>query len=335
MKIVKYILLLLVLILTATAVFVFTKDGKYHIEKSKIINIPKATILSYIKDLKNNSAYNAWQNELLSIVNVNSTTNDSLHQKLTFIDKTSNIKWFLKDTVGGTKVSMFTNGESEFKDKLLSLINKEEKTNFAEKFELQLATINTILTTEINTFNIKLDGFISRDTIFYIQKIVACKEVDLPKNIKIVLPKLTSLLKSTGTKSNGSPFVIYHSRDTIQKTINFSIAIPTVNKVFTSSESDIFTGQTNPYQAVKATLTGNYIHKPKAIKQIFAFMEKNKLEQSDRHKEVDVIPSNSTNDKSAAKWVTEIIIPVRPKKVIYKPRVIADTLSVSKMSREN
>ena len=187
------------------------------------------------------------------------------------------------------------------------------------------------MNSEINAFNVKLDGFVARDTVFYIQKIVSCPEKDLPKNIKTYLPKLTSLLKSTGTKSNGSPFIIYHSRDTILNTINFSIAIPTIYKVFTSSESDIFTGQTNPFQAVKATLTGNYSHKPKATQEIFAYMEKNKLEQSDKHKEVDIISSNITTEKSAGKWKTEILIPVRPIKKVFKTSTVKDSTVVKKI----
>ena len=329
MKIAKYILLLIVLLFTATAVFVSTKEGAYYIEKSKIISIPKATLYSYIKDLKNNSEYNAWQKELISIKNLNFTDNDSVTQMIFLKDKNFKIHWVFKDTLNSTLVTCSTSGELPFKDKFLYLLNKGVQYNFEEKFEDQLSSINTILTTEINTFTIKLDGFVARDTVFYIQKIVDCPEIDLPKKINSVLPKLTTLLKSTGTKSNGSPFVIYHSRDTILHTINFSIAIPTLHKVFTSSESDIVTGQTNPFQAVKATLTGNYIHKQKALEQIFAFMEKNKLEQSDKHKEIDIIQKNITTEKSAAKWKTEILIPVRPKKALFKPRTVKDTLNIT------
>ena len=328
MKIAKYILLLVVLIFTATAVFVSTKDGKFYVVKSKIITIPKSTLYSYILDLKNNKDYNAWEKDLKNIKNIEASQNDSIIQILSFKEKNTQVKWEFKDTLKSTKVSLSTKGELEFKDKLLAILGKGVQNNFDEKFENQLSNINTFLTTEINSFNIKMNGFVNRDTVFYIQKVVACKEDELPKKINAFLPKLVTLLKSTGTKSSGSPFIIYHSRDTIGHKINFSIAIPTQYKVLTSTESDIVTGQTNPFQAVKATLTGNYIHKPKALKQIYAFMEKNKLEQSPKHKEIDIITSNIVTNKSAAKWQTEIYIPVRPKKVIFKPRVVKDSILV-------
>ena len=44
-------------------------------------------------------------------------------------------------------------------------------------------------------------------------------------------------------------------------------------------------------------------------------MSKNKLERSDRNKIFEIIPVNSLTEKSASKWITEIYIPVRPKKI--------------------
>jgi hypothetical protein len=47
-------------------------------------------------------------------------------------------------------------------------------------------------------------------------------------------------------------------------------------------------------------------------------MDKNKLEQSPLHKEIEIIPTNSSNSTSASKWTTDIYVPVRPKKPTFK-----------------
>lgn len=328
MKIAGYFILLLLLITGTISVFIATKDGRYTVSKSKYIPISKKILYNYIADSKNWKEYNPWENQ--NTIEINSLfKNDSLIQILKQDDKESLLTWTFKDSLKNTIVTITTKGKKGFKDKLLTIIGKGIDDNFEEKFENGLSKINEILTTEINTYSIKDVAFVNRDTIFYIQKLAVCKVDDLPKVIKSSIPKLNNLLKSTGTQTNGNPFIIYHSRDSIKNTIQFSVAIPTVKKVYTTSESDIVTGQTNPFQAVKTTLIGNYIHKQKAIDKIFAFMNKNRLEQSDRHKEIDIITQNFSTEKSASKWVTEIYIPVRPKKVVSKPKKPVDTLAAT------
>lgn len=318
MRIAKYIFLLILLLAGTLSVFVATKDGSYFIEKSKIIDVPKATVYNYVSDAKNWDTFNPWKGQKNEIRNLQKFENDSILQVISLNEVESELRLTFSDTLKGTKVSWSTKGKMGFKDKFFTLINKGVKNTFGTMFDKGLTTINTILTTEINTYNIALNGFVERDTVFYIQRPVSCKKEELPKKIKNILPKLNELIKNTNTETDGAPFIIYHSKDTLANTITFSIAIPTKQKVFTSSGSDTFSGQTNPFQAVKATLTGNYNHKKEALAKIFDFMEKNKLEQSDKHKEIEIISKNSVTDKSASKWVTEIYIPVRPKKVLPK-----------------
>ena len=318
MRIAKYIFLLILLLVGTLSVFIATKNGNYFIEKSKVINVPRATVYSYVSDSKNWDTFNPWKEKKNAIKTLESFQNDSIVQLLTVNEVESELHLTFKDTLKGTKVSWSTKGQMGFKDKFYALINKGVKNTFGDMFDKGLSTINTILTAEVNTFDVKVDGFVERDTTFYVQRPVSCKVEELPGKIKTILPKLNELLKSTNTVINGAPFIIYHSKDTLNNTITFSIAVPTRVKIHTSSQSDVLTGQTDPYQAVKATLTGNYNHKKEALSKIFKFMEENRLEQSDRHKEIEVISKNITTDKSASKWVTEIYIPVRPKKALVK-----------------
>ncbi|WP_394757877.1 GyrI-like domain-containing protein [Flavobacterium sp.] len=328
MRIAKYIFLLLLLVTATLSVFVATKDGTYFIEKSKVINVPRATVFSYVSDSKNWETYNPWKQEINKVKIQQIFGTDSITKTIAINGVDSEIHIKFNDTLKNTKITWSTKGKLSFKDKFLSIINKGTHNDFAEMFDKGLTDLNTVLTTEINSFNIKMNGFVNRDTIFYIQRPVSCKIEELPAKIKNVLPKLKQLLTATNTAQKGDPFIIYHSKDSLNNKITFSIAIPTKYKIFTSSESDIYSGQTNPFQAVKATVTGNYNHKKEAIDKIFEFMSQNRLEQSDRHKIVEIIPVNSSTEKFASKWITEIYIPVRPKKTTIRVKPVKrDTLN--------
>jgi effector-binding domain-containing protein len=338
MRIAKYIFLLLLLFASALSVFVATKDGSYKIVKSKIIEVPKKTVLNFVSDKKNWETINPWKTDSQKgiVKSQQVFEKDSISQLILLAGKETQTTWIFSDSLKNTKVSWITYGKMSFTDKFLNLINKGEKNNIGDSFDDGLSNLNKILSTEVNTYTIKLDGFVSRDTIFYIQKLAKCKLEDLPKNIKTQLPSLQKLIATTDTESNGNPFIIYHSRDTIANTIAFSVAIPTKEKIYTSAESDVITGQTNPFQAVKATLTGNYSHKKEAIDKIFAFMKQNKLEQSPKHKEIEIITKSSATDKLASKWVTEIFIPVRPIKPAFKKKVSVskDSIAPAKVEKE-
>lgn len=329
MKIAKYIFLLLLLISITVSVFVATKDGNYTVTKSKQIDVSKEIVFNYISDSKNWETINPWKGENTKVKSVQKIDGETILQNIIINEVPAELKLTFRDTLSKkTIVTWTTNGKLSFKDKFLSIINRGNQNDFAEKFENGLTTLNTILTTEINSFSVKVDGFVNRDTVFYIQRVVSCKVEELPAKIKNILPKLNQLLKITNTPTNGSPFIVYHSIDSLANKITVSVAIPTKNKIFTSAESDIYTGQTNPFQAVKATLTGNYNHKKEALAQLYDFMSKNKLERSDRNKVFEIIPVNSLTEKSAAKWITEIYIPVRPKKITIRVQPVKkDTIN--------
>lgn len=326
MKIAKYLILLLLLIAGTISVFVATKDGKYSVKRSKLIDLPRETVYKYVSDRKNWDSINPWKEENLKLIDFQSPDDTTVTQKILLNEIENNLTLKIKDTLSKrTLLEWSTEGSMSFRDKFLSIIGKGTKNNFDNRFDNGLNSVNTILTREIKSFSVKLEGFVRLDTIFYIQRPLACKTEDLPKQIKSQLPKLKQLLVNANVTAKGSPFIIYHKKDTIHDIITFSVALPTEKKVYTTSESDIFNGQTNPFGAVKATLTGNYINKKEALSKINEFIKKNKLEQSPTYKVIEFIPKNILTEKSASTWITEIYVPVRPIK----------TVSVKKASKVN
>lgn len=322
MKIAKYLILLLFLLAGTISVFVATKDGKYSVKRSKLIDLPKETVYKYVSDRKNWDSINPWIEKNIKLIDFQNPNDTTVTQKILLHEIENNLTLKIKDTLSKKTVLQWsTEGSLSFKDKFLSIISKGAKNNFDDKFDEGLNSVNTILTREIKSFNIKFEGFVRLDTIFYIQRPLVCKTDDLPKQIKSQLPKLKRLLANANVTAKGSPFIIYHKKDTLNDIITFSVALPTEKKVYTTSESDIFNGQTNPFGAVKATLTGNYINKKEALAKINEFIKQNKLEQSPTYKVIEFIPKNILTEKSASTWVTEIYVPVRPIKVVQVKKV--------------
>lgn len=321
MKIAKYLILLLLLLCGTISVFVATKDGSYYIEKSKIIDVPRDIVYKYAVDKSNWDSINPWKKESFKILNRETNPEEGVQYKVLLNDVENLLKLEIKDTLKKQTIVIWsTSGKQTFRDKLLSLIGKGTKNDFGDRFEEALLAVNNTLTREINSYNIQLNGFVKKDTIFYIQKPIASKLEEIPSKIKSNLPQLQQILSSTNTASKGDPFLVYHSKDTINNKYVYSIAIPIATKIYTSADSDIITGQINPHSTVKATLKGNYNHKPEVYQQLRAFMAKNNLEQSLKYKEIEVITNNAATHKLASQWVTEIYFPVKPK-VVYKPKV--------------
>ena len=344
MKIAKYLFLLVILLAITVSVFIATTDGSYTIQKSKVINIPKEKVYNYVLDFKNwenfdfikkdaaltlkyspitsgiNSQFN-WQGTKTTgqIKSLFVLENDSIAQEMIYDGIPSQLTWTFKDTLKSTKVTWTTKGKLNFKEKVYALIYGGAKSKMGNLFEKGLANINTILTTQVNTFKISVEGFVERDTLVYLQSLAQCNIKDLPLRIKKIVPKLKQLAVNTNTKTSGSPFIVYHARDTLNNTIKFSIAIPVVKKVYTSQGSDILPGQIMPFQAIKATLEGDYSHKDAMLQQIHQYMKKNKLVQNDNFRVIEILRKSIATDESPAQWVTDIYVPVKLKKVIVKP----------------
>lgn len=328
MKFVKYFILLLLLLVLTISVFVATKSGNYNVNKSIVINVSKKIVYNYLADSKNWNSINPGKdqhNEIQNIIKIDTAT---LEQNIILDEVNTKIEVKIQDTLRNkTLVKLYTIGNLTFKDKFLSIINKGQHNNIGQKFEDYLSTANKILTTETNSFSVKIDGFVNRDTIFYIQKPIICKTDELPNKLKSVIPKLKKLLNATNTAQNGDTFLVYHEVDSVSNIVKLSVALPTKQKVFTSSESDVFTGQINPFQAVKATLIGNYIHKEKVYKQMKSYLLSNKLEISIKTKKIEYIPVNISTEKSASKWKTEIYLPVKPFiNIKKKPKIVNDSI---------
>jgi effector-binding domain-containing protein len=350
MRILKYLFLLLLLSLVALSIFVATQKGEFTVERSKIINSPRASVFNYVNDIKNWKNWNslAVEDSLLHITYskntigkgsfcswdgkegignlqiLNTKENDSIIQTMDFNGNSANVSLSFKDTLGKTKVSWKAKGKMSFTFKVLSAFNGGANKVFGTIFEKSLNNLDKKLDYEINTYNVKVNGVVKKLEAFYLAQTFTSEFSKVGKNTAIVFSKITTFCKKNNITINGKPFVIYHTYDTTNELTKISICIPIKDPIFITDGSDISSETLQSFDAVKTTLTGDYSHTNKALDKALEYIKVNNLRADPKfsHLEIYTIGKNEINNPS--KWITEIYYPTAPK-IVYKPAVVKPT----------
>ena len=349
MKILKYIFLLLLLAFIALSVYVATQKGDFDITRSQVIKSPKTVVFNYVNDYRNWENWSAWKQDdpemrftypnttigtgasyswtgkegMGSMKTLFVKDNDSIVQKMTKNNSYSDVYWSFKDTVGGTKVIWRTKGTVPFMFKIYSLTKGGINKIIGDLYERSLANLNKTLDYEINTYNIKVNGIVTKTSTFYLQQTINSKISNFQMNMKIMLSKLNYFVNKNNIPTNGKPFIIYQSYDVVNGITNFSVCIPIKEKIFTSPGSEISGGKLESFQALKTTLTGDYYtHSRKAWIQAAEYIYKNNLTRNPIGPSMEILTNGIAQEKSPSKWITEIYIAINPKVVITEPKAV-------------
>ena len=344
MRILKYLLLLFLLSLFTLTIFIATQKGDFTIEKSKIIHSPKTLVFNYVNDTKNWQEWNSWAVQDAGIkVTLSPNTigkgsiyswigrdgngdietlfvkeNDSIVQKMNYNGNTSDVFMSFKDTAGGTKVTWKTIGKIGFAYKILTVFNGGIKNAIGMMFEKSLVNLDKKLNDEKNNYSVKVNGLVNRPESFYLAETFTSEISKIMKNSEIIFPKIINFCKKNNLSLVEKPFIIYHTYDTINKLTKLSICIPVKDSIFVTNRSDISFGKIGAYQAVKTTLTGDYLHKKKALDKVKDYITTKSLSQDPKFSHLDIFINSIAETKIPSKWITEIYIPVRPKVVNAK-----------------
>ncbi len=336
MRILKYVFLLLLLSLVALSIFIATQNGDYVVERSKIINAPKATVFNYVNDYRNWADFGSWvaEDPQMKFIYPENTVgkgafyswegkegfgkmqtlfvkeNDSISQKMDYKDETSLVFWKFKDTIGGTKVTWKTEGKMNFLFKIYSALNGGVNTIIGTMYEKSLANLDKAMDYEINTFSVKLNGLVKSPQKFYLGMTFTSEIEKVNKNFKIVIPKITTFCKENNIIISGKPFIIYHTYDQTNGLTKITIGIPINKEILISAGSDISSGKIDASEMVKTTLIGDYTHLKKAYDQTVAFLNKNQLKREPTLSHIEIYSKSKSDIKSPSKWSTEIYIPL-------------------------
>lgn len=353
MRILKYLFLLLLLSFVAASIFVATQKGDFIVERSQVIPTPKNIVYNYVHDLKNwesfatwastepattfiyskNSigagATSSWENESQkgNIIAVSEKENTSIDLKMNYDDTDSNLNITFKDTVGGTKVTWKSVGKMGFSAKIYTFLNGGSDKIIGNIYEKSLANLNKVLNYELKTFAVKSNGIVTKAETFYLKQTYSTKTALLYKNARIVLYKINTFIKQNNIETNGKPFLIFHAYDNARDVSKVSFCVPIKYQIATSIGSDVLVDKLEAFEAVKTTLTGDYIHLGKAYLESKKYISTNNIITGKQFLKLELLNKSRFNVAKPSLFETEIYVPIALK--VIKPVIKAATPSTS------
>lgn len=356
MRILKYIFLLVVLAFIGITVYVATQSGHFELTRSSVIKTPRSTVFEYVNDYKNWETFGSWMQNGNSIkFNYSSKTigsgaksswtsdsdqgdiktvfvkeNDSLVYKSNYNGSSATISLKFKDTVGGTKVIVYTKGKMDLMTKISSFFKGGLTTIIGDTYEKSFRNLDKTLHYEMKTYAIKVNGVVQRPSGYCLKQTVSCHIKSVPKNTKILMARMVHFFKKNKIPMTGKPFVDYEKYDVANDFATIAVCIPVREKVFISSGSDVSSGEMIAFTCLKTTLTGDYSHSKEAWAKAQKYIADNGYKQNFAGTYSEVYVKTIDDVKQPSKWVTEIYIPVFPKAVELPKNVILPTATPPK-----
>lgn len=336
MRILKYILLLALLALIGLSVYVATQKSEFEVEKSRFIKAQKSVVFSYVNDYRNWEDFGAWKDEDPNMVFTYADTtigkgayyswkgnsgegktttifekeNDSIAQKTIISGNEGTAYLTFKDSANGTKITWHSKGKLGFMDKVYATFKGGATKMVGDIYEKTLAKLDKVISYEMNTYDIKVDGVVQKTGGYYLQRKITCKISEAPKNISIILPSMLRFFKDNTIELTGKPFILYTMYDVANDRTTLSVCLPMKEEIYTSEGSDYTSGNLQPFQAVKTTLKGDYSHSKEAWNKTFDYIKKNNLAENQSSNYIEVYSVAASQVKNPSKWITEIYIPV-------------------------
>ena len=337
MKLLKYLFLLFVLALFATAVFIATLKGEFDVERSIVINSPRATVFSYVNDFRNWETFGSWKKEDPSMSfdypkntvgkggsyswsgddnegEMKTTTvvsNQFIGQKMNYSGTEAVVSWKFKDTIGGTKVTWKAKGVMNFGLKVNTIFSGGASQVFGSMYEKSLANLGKTIDYEMRTYKIKVNGSTKKSGTFYVSQTITSKISNVPNNLRILIPRMTNFFAKSKLVMYGKPFVIYHQYDLANDFTKLSVCIPIKEEIHIQAGSDMSSGLLLPFSSVKTTLIGDYSHNKEAVEKTIEYIKRNNLSQNTDVPRIEVYTRNMVHVANPSQWITEIYLPVK------------------------
>lgn len=334
MRILKYIFLLLLLVAIASSVFVATQKGEYKITRSRVVNVTQAIAFDYVSDYANWPQWMIFEDGKVDykfptysggktnsftwdgsestgeVQTISKSGTDSIRQKMVYDGIASDVRWTFKDTIGGTKITVTSEGKMDFKSKFRAVRNGSADKFVGSFYENSLASLDKTLKHELKTFKVDVEGIVVKTAKYFIQQTIVSKNSKLLNNTRIMRARLEAFAKENSIVADGQSFILYHYSDAEKNTTKFSVCYPVKNEIFISEGSDMSSGHYDSFRAVKTTLTGNYTHLGEAWLKTIQYVNKNKLTQKGSLPRLELYKIGKEKFSSPTQWVTELYLPI-------------------------
>ena len=339
MRLIKYFFLLSLLAFIGFSVHILTQKSDFEVEVTEVIKTNRASVFEFVNDYKNWESFGSWMtknSEIKFNYEKNSIglgasctfdngsdegsiktcwlkENDSLSQKINFNNSSGTISWKLKDTLGGTKVTIYTKGRLDTFSKISSFFDGGVNQLLTAVYKKSLQNLDKTLQYEMNSFSIKVNGVAHIKAGFCLKKTVTCRITSISKNTKILLAEMVLFFNKNKIPRAGKPFISYDRYDITNNSATISIGIPVKKQISISDGSDITSAEIIPFTCLKTTLIGDYSHTKTAWKKAEEYLKTNKLRENSAGNYTHLFIKTIDDIKRPSKWITEIYIPILPK----------------------
>ena len=346
MKILKYLFFLILLCVIGGAIYFGTKDGKFDVAETKIINAPAELIYDQIKDFKNwenwgpwlqidpnikiskseksdgeGSTY-AWKSNHEALGNVSVETKKVIPLKeidqeivveTLFGESKSDVYWRFEntETPGQTKVTWGVKGDPPFLEKVMMSFREHDiGTGVGILFPQGLANLDSLVIDEMNKFIINVDGVTKYEGGYYLYNSAASKLSEIGAKMGLLFGQVSGFMSENKIPQDGMPFTIYNQIDELNSSTIFSACIPVANRVITPKDSPVLSGYMWPVTALKTTLKGNYQNLGEAYTKANEYIATNNLKLHPSAKMFEIYRNDPGLITNPANWLTEIYIPL-------------------------
>lgn len=348
MKVLKYLLLIIALIVIGGAVFFSTKDGKFQVEESLVIDAPDELIFNTVNEFKtwekwgpwmDNSddliisypsqtsgqgAFYSWKSEIQGDGNIKTMATHpftSIDQKITFYppivgETSSDVYWkFEKIEPKKTKVTWGMKGEQGLMEKIFWMTQDSTLSqNLRPMYKEGLEKLDENVKTQMQAFTINVDGKTEHGGGFYMYSATASAISAIPQKTGEMLPAVQAYISNNKLPQTGMPFTIFNEFNEEQSTAIYSVGIPVREKVTTPENSNVLCDFLPRQIAIKTTLKGDYTNLKAAWDTALKYIAENGYDIDDQVPPFEVYKIGPRLQPNPAEWVTEIYIPIKEEK---------------------
>lgn len=344
MKILKYLFFLLLIAAIGIVVFAATKNGKFQIEESKLINAPSEVIFKNVNNLRNWETWSPWKEKDPDMVlryaknttgkgasyswtsatlgNGKMTTtsvipNHEIVQEITidtpFGESKSNVYWtFEEQDSGETKVSWGITGEQALFEKVYFLFQNETlEEGIVPMYKKGLENLKRVIDTEVAKYNINVDGITDYGGGYYMYITASVQQSAIAQKMAEMFPVVTNYMSANEIPISGMPLTVYKEMNNDLGTAIISTGIPVAERVIVPWNNDVLCGRLPNGKVLKTTLNGNYANLGEAWAKAYEYMGQNGIEATWNSEAFEVYVTDPEVVKNPAEWITHLYIPVK------------------------
>jgi len=339
MKALKYILFLLLIGIIGLSVYVAVQPNSFEVTRERTLDAPASVIYDNLIDYKKWEAWSPWleknpdtkitysdttsgigghyswedEDGIGNMKTLAATPNTSIEQELQFEDyDPSNISWTLAPTSDGkTKVTWQIKSENiPFMFKAYSAFSGGFDQMMGPDFERGLEKLDSVVVSQMKVYSVTIHGTTEHSGGFYLYNSASCRIDEFEEKMQDMMLKVNAYVAENNITTAGPSFTSFEKWDEENNATIFSACIPTTSRVITT-ESDVLTGQLEPFRTVKTTLKGHYSNLKEAWDKSMAYVTEKGYEFTEAGPMLEVYVATPENYPNPADWITEIYIAIK------------------------